>query len=43
VAKKGEKLKDIARRFKVSFEELKKMNPTIKTNVLQEETKIRIK
>lgn len=43
VAKKGERLKDIARRFKVSFEELKKMNPTIKTNVLQEETKIRIK
>lgn len=43
VAKKGERLKDIAKRFKITLEELKKLNPTIKDNVLKEKTKIRIK
>jgi murein DD-endopeptidase MepM/ murein hydrolase activator NlpD len=43
VAKKGEKLKDIAKRFKLTVEELQKLNPQIKTSVIKEQTKIRIK
>lgn len=43
VAKKGEKLKDIAKRFNLKVEELQKLNPQIKTSVIKEQTKIRIK
>jgi murein DD-endopeptidase MepM/ murein hydrolase activator NlpD len=34
-ANKGEKLKDIAKRFKISLEDLKKMNPNIQTTTLK--------
>lgn len=43
VGNKGEKLKDIAKRFNIPLESLKKMNPNIKTTTLKEKTKIRIK
>lgn len=43
VAKKGEKLKSIAKRFKITVSELKEMNPELKTDVIKEQTKIRIK
>ena len=43
VGNKGEKLKDIAKRFNIPLESLKKMNPSIKTTTLKEKTKIRIK
>lgn len=43
VGNKGEKLKDIAKRFNIPLESLKKMNPNIRTTTLKEKTKIRIK
>jgi murein DD-endopeptidase MepM/ murein hydrolase activator NlpD len=39
VGNKGEKLKDIAKRFNIPLESLKKMNPSIKTTTLKEKTK----
>lgn len=43
LAKKGETLKSIAKRYKITIEELRKLNPNIKENTIKEQTKIRIK
>ena len=42
VAKRGETLKSIAKRYKITLEELRKLNPNIKDNTIKEQTKIRI-
>lgn len=42
VAQKGDRLKDIAKRYGISFESLKQMNPEV-GNKIREKTKIRIK
>jgi murein DD-endopeptidase MepM/ murein hydrolase activator NlpD len=43
VAKKGDKMTEIAKRYNITPRQLKDLNPSISTNVLKKETKIRIK
>lgn len=43
MARKGDKMKAIAKRYNLSEEELRRMNPSVKTDLLKQQTKIRIK
>ena len=43
MARKGDKMKAIAKRYNLSEEELRRMNPSVKTDLLKQRTKIRIK
>lgn len=43
IARKGDKMSEIAKRYNLSQESLQQMNPDIKTNKLTKDTKIRIK
>ncbi len=43
MANKGEKVKNIAKRFKMTEKQLRELNPGLKGDVIKEKTKIRIK
>lgn len=43
MANKGEKVRNIAKRFKMSEQQLRELNPDLKGDVIKEKTKIRIK
>lgn len=43
MAKKGDKMTEIAKRYNLTGKQLKELNPEIKSNTIKKETKIRIK